>query len=124
MWCLLVLITPGLVVGAFIQELGAEFTLGGLLSAGLGVSAAYGGWALTSKRWSGTSPALISEQAGRRLLIASVLSQLWWFALALVMLKAPRVTVWMEVALLPPVILGTVGLDIARRAYVLPPAEG
>ena len=84
------------------------------------MSAAYGGWALTSKRWSGTSPALISEMGGRRLLIASVLSQLWWFALALLMLTAPHVTVWMEVALLPPVILGTFGLDIARRAYVLP----
>ncbi len=119
-WCLLALISPGLVVGLLIHEAGKEFALGGLLSAGLGVTAAYGGWALTSKRWSGTSPALISEQAGRRLLVASVLSQLWWFALALVMLKAPHVTVWMEVALVPPIVLGTVGLDIARRAWVLP----
>lgn len=123
-WCFLVLIVPGLVAGALIHKAGVEFALGGLLSAGLGVTAAYGGWALTSKRWSGTSPALISEQAGRRLLIASVLAQLWWFALALLMLKGPHVTVWMEVALLPPVILGSVGLDIARRAYVLPAAEG
>jgi hypothetical protein len=119
-WCLLVLITPGLVAGALIHDAGAEFALGGLLSAALGVSAAYSGWALTSKRWSGTSPALISEQAGRRLLVASVLAQLWWLALALLMLKAPHVTVWMEVAVLPPVILGSFGLDIARRAYVLP----
>jgi hypothetical protein len=121
---LLVLTTPGLVVGLVIHEAGKEFALGGLLSAGLGVTAAYGGWALTSKRWSGTSPALISQHAGHRLLVASVLSQLWWFALALVMLKASHVTVWMEVALLPPLILGTFGLDIARRAYVLPAAEG
>ncbi len=123
-WCLLVLITPGLVVGALIHKVGGAFALGALLSAALGVSAAYSGCALTSKRWSGTSPALISERAGRRLLIASVLSQLWWFALALVMLKASHVTVWMEVALLPPLILGAVGLDIARRAFVLPAAEG
>jgi hypothetical protein len=122
LWCLLVLITPGLIAGALIHKAGAEFALGGLLSAALGVSAAYSGWALTSKKWSDISAPLISETAGRRLLIASVLSQLWWFALALVMLKAPHVTVWMEVALLPPIILGTVGLDIARRAYVLPGA--
>ena len=105
------------------HKAGAEFALGGILSAGLGVAATYCGWALTSKRWSGTSPALISKTGGRRLLIASVLSHLWWFALALLMLKGPHVTVWMEVALLPPIVLGTVGLDIARRAYVLP-AEG
>ena len=123
-WCFLVLIVPGLVVGALIHKVGGEFALGGLLSAVLGVSAAYTGCALTSKRWSGTSPALISATGSRRLLIASVLAQLWWFALALVMLKASHVTVWMEVALLPPLILGTVGLDIARRAYVLPAAEG
>jgi hypothetical protein len=81
-WCFLALIVPGLVAGALIHDAGAEFALGGLLSAGLGVSAAYSGWALTSKRWSGTSPALIGETGGRRLLVASVLSQLWWFALA------------------------------------------
>jgi hypothetical protein len=119
-WCFLVLIIPGLVAGALMHKAGAEFALGGILSAGLGVAAAYCGWALTSKRWSGTSPALISKTGGRRLLIASVLSHLWWFALALLMLKGPHVTVWMEVALLPPIVLGTVGLDIARRAYVLP----
>jgi hypothetical protein len=119
-WCFLVLIVPGVLAGALINGAGAEFALGGLLSAGLGVSAAYSGWALTSKRWSGTSPALISETGSRRLLIASVLSQLWWFALALLMLKGPHVTVWMEAALLPPIVLGTFGLDIARRAYVLP----
>jgi len=119
-WCFLALIAPGLVAGALIHKAGAEFALGGLISAGLGVTAAYGGWALTSKRWSGTSPPLISAKAGRRLLVASVLTQLWWFALALVMLKAPHVTVWMEVALVPPIVLGSVGLDIARRAWVLP----
>jgi hypothetical protein len=119
-WCFLVLIVPGLVVGLLIHEAGKEFALGGILSAGLGVAAAYCGWAFTSKRWSGTSPALISETGGRRLLIASVLAHLWWFALALLMLKGPHVTVWMAVALLPPIALGAVGLDIARRAYVLP----
>jgi hypothetical protein len=122
-WCFLVLIVPGLVAGVLIHRAGAEFALGGLLSAALGVSAAYSGWALTSKKWSDISAPLISETAGRRLLIASVLSQLWWFALALVMLKASHVTVWMEVALLPPILVGTVGLDIARHAYVLPADE-
>jgi hypothetical protein len=111
-------------VGLLIHEAGKEFAMGGLLSAGLGVSAAYVGWAFTSKKWSGTSPRLISETGGRRLLIASVLSQLWWFALTLVMLKASHVTVWMEVALVPPIVLGAVGLDIARRAWGLPAGEG
>jgi hypothetical protein len=87
--------------------------------AALGVGAAYSGWALTNKKWSGTSTPLISDKGGRRLLIASVLSQLWWLAVALLMLKGPHVTVWMEVALLPPLIVGSVGLDIARRAYVV-----
>jgi hypothetical protein len=123
-WCFLVLIVPGLVVGALIHEAGGEFALGGLLSAALGVSAAYSGWALTSKKWSEISAPLISHKGGRRLLIASVLIHLWWFALALLMLTAPRVTVWMDLALLPPILVGTVGLDIARHAYVLPPAEG
>jgi hypothetical protein len=122
-WCFLVLIIPGLIAGALMHKAGVEFALGGILSAGLGVSAAYSGWVFTDKKWSDISTPLISETAARRLLIASVLSQLWWFVLALLMLKGPHVTVWMEVALLPPLILGSVGLDIARRAYVLP-ADG
>jgi hypothetical protein len=122
-WCFLVLIVPGLAAGVLIYEAGGEFALGGLLSAALGVSAAYSAWALTSKKWSETSAPLISAEGGRRLLIASVLIHLWWFALALLMLTAPRVTVWMDLALLPAILVGTVGLDIARRAYVLPAEE-
>lgn len=106
------------------HKAGVEFALGGILSAGLGVSAAYTAWVMTNKKWSGISAPLISETAGRRLLVASVLGQLWWFALALLMFIGPHVTVWMEVALVPPIILGSVGLDIARRAYVLPVGEG
>jgi hypothetical protein len=37
--------------------------------------------------------------------------------------QSPHVTVWTEVALLPPLVVGSVGLDIARRAYLLP-ADG
>jgi hypothetical protein len=119
-WCSLVLIIPGLVAGALIHKAAAGFALGGLLSAALAVAAAYCGWALTNKKWSDISAPLISDVAGRRLLIASVVSHLWWFALTLLMLTSPHVTVWMGAALLPPIILGTLGLDIARRAYVLP----
>jgi hypothetical protein len=114
------LISPGLLVGVLLHGAGGEFALGGILSAALGVSAGYSGWALTDAKWSGRSSPLISDKGGRRLLIASVLAKLWWLAVALLMLKGPHVTVWMEVGLLPPLIVGSVGLDIARRAYVLP----
>jgi hypothetical protein len=99
---------------------GGEFALGGILSGALGVSAGYSGWALTNAKWSRISTPLISNKGGRRLLIASVLAQLWWLAVALLMLKGPHVTLWMEAGLLPPLIVGSVGLDIARRAYILP----
>jgi hypothetical protein len=91
LWCFLVLISPGLLAGVLIHDAGAEFALGGVLSAALGVSAGYSGWAgwaLTNAKCSATSTPLISNKGGRQLLIASVLSQLWWLAVALLMLKA------------------------------------
>jgi hypothetical protein len=120
LWCFLVLISPGLLAGVLFHEAGAELALGGILSGALGVSAGLSGWALTKKKWSGTSTPLISDKGGRRLLIASVLNLLWWLAVALLMFKGPHVTVWMEVALLPPLVVGSVGLDIARHAYFIP----
>ena len=120
LWCFVILISPGLLAGVLLHGVGGEFALGGILSGALGVSAGYSGWALTNAKWSGISTPLISNNGGRRLLIASVLAQLWWLAVALLMLKGPQVTVWMEVGLLPPLIVGSVGLDIARRAYTLP----
>src|SRR3984893_4574155 len=108
------MIGPGLLAGVLLHGAGGEFALGGILSGALGVSAGYSGWALTNAKSSGISTPLISNKGGRRLLIASVLAQLWWLAVAVLMLKGPHVTVWMEVGLLPPLIVGSVGLDIAR----------
>jgi hypothetical protein len=109
-WCFLILILPGLLAGTLMHKAEAEFALDRSALRGTG----------SERRILRLGP---DQQKMVRhigsLLIASVLSHLWWFAVALLMLKGPHVTVWMEVALLPQLILGTFGLDIARRAHVL-----
>lgn len=119
LWCLMLLLSLGLIAGIAFQAAGTELALGGIVTGAFAVSVAYTGFLFRS-----IDPGLTSDRGRRRLVVASPLALLWWLAVTLMMMIGPHVTAWMLLAMTPPVAVACIAADIVRRAFSAPMTTG